>query len=52
MKITKKYCQNKQKINIENYLKKKKIKKNVRNRYQNISKENKQILKEYQKKLL
>ena len=49
MKITKKDCESKQKINKENYLAKKKHKEYGRNRYQNISEENKQRLKKFQK---
>ena len=50
MKITKNYLEKEQKINIENYLKKKKIKReHGRNRYHNMSEEKKKRLKEYQK---
>ena len=50
LKLTKKYEEKKQKINIENYLKKKDVKrKSGRNRYLNMSQEKKQKLKEYQK---
>ena len=47
MKITKKDSENKQETNIENYLRKKNVKKREygRNRYQNMSEENKQRLK-------
>ena len=50
LKITKKYQEKQQRINIENYLKKKKyIKREYgRNRYHNMSKEDKRRLKEYQ----
>ena len=50
MKIIKKDCRNEQEINIDNYLMKKKTKREYgRDRYQNISEEFKQRLKEYQK---
>ena len=54
MKIKKKDSKRKQEINTEVYLKKKKNKKKEygRNRYHNMSKENKQKLKEYKKKKL
>ena len=53
MKIKKKDSKRKQEINTEVYLKKKKNKKKEygRNRYHNMSKENKQKLKEYKKKI-
>ena len=51
MKRIKKDWENKQEINTETYLNKKKIKKREygKNRYHNMSKEKKQGLKEYQK---
>ena len=52
MKIARKDCESKQKINTENYLTEKKIKREYRrNRYQNMSEESQLRLKEYQKKL-
>ena len=47
IKITKKYRDSKEEINTENYLKKK-IRRYGRNRLRNLSKENKQRLREYQ----
>ena len=50
MRTTKIEWKIKQKINIENYLKKKNIKREYgRNRYRNVSEEKKQRLKEHQK---
>ena len=50
IKITKKYYERKQKISIENYLKKKNIKKEYgRNRYHNMSEEKKHRQKEYER---
>ena len=50
IKITKKYYERKQKISVENYLKKKNIKREYRrNRYHNMSEEKKQRLKEYER---
>ena len=53
MKLAKKDSENMQEINIENYLtKKKNIKREYgKNRFQNMSEENKQRLKEYRKKI-
>ena len=51
MKIIEEHCKNKQKTNVEIYLEKKKMKKGEyrRKKYENMSEEEKQRLKEYQK---
>ena len=51
MKIIEEYCKNKQKINVEIYLEKKKMKKGEyrRKKYENMSEQEKQRLKEYEK---
>ena len=51
IKITKNNCKSKQEVDVENYLTKKKWKKGIsKKQISNISEENKQRLKEYQKK--